>query len=113
MVTLVSPGVSVTVVDESAYGAPGAGTIPLLVIATEQDKVDPTGSETDGIALYTKAARAGEVVRVTSQRELTQYFGNPQFATSGSSIIQGAETSVPLLFKMKAKQVNITISDAL
>lgn len=93
MVTLVSPGVSVTVVDESAYGAPGAGTIPLLVIATEQDKVDPTGSETDGIALYTKAARAGEVVRVTSQRELTQYFGNPQFATSGSSIIQGAETS--------------------
>jgi phage tail sheath protein FI len=93
MVTLVSPGVSVTVVDESAYGAPGAGTIPLLVIATEQDKVDPTGSETDGIALYTKSARAGEVVRVTSQRELTQYFGNPQFATSGSSIIQGAETS--------------------
>lgn len=93
MVTLVSPGVSVTVVDESAYGAPGAGTIPLLVIATEQDKVDPTGSETDGIALYTKSVRAGEVVRVTSQRELTQYFGNPQFTTSGSSVIQGSETS--------------------
>ena len=93
MVTLVSPGVSVTVVDESAYGAPGAGTIPLLVIATEQDKVDPTGSETDGIALYTKSVRAGEVVRVTSQRELTQYFGNPKFTTNGSSVIQGSETS--------------------
>lgn len=93
MVTLVSPGVSVTVVDESAYGAPGAGTIPLLVIATQQDKTDPTGSEADGIAKYTKSARAGEVVRVTSQRELTQYFGNPIFTTSGSAVIQGSETS--------------------
>ena len=31
---LVSPGVEVQVVDESAYGAPGAGTVPLLLVAT-------------------------------------------------------------------------------
>jgi len=90
---LVSPGVEVQVVDESAYGAPGAGTVPLLLIATQQDKTDPTGSEADGIAKYTKSANAGEVVKVTSQRELTQYFGNPEFTTSGTSVVQGSETS--------------------
>ena len=89
MATLVSPGVSVTVTDESAYASPGAGTIPLIVVATAQDKVDPTGTEVDGIAKYTKAANAGLVVPVTSQRELTQFFGDPTFDTG----VQGSETS--------------------
>lgn len=88
MNTLVSPGVSVTVVDESAYASPGFGTIPLVVIATAQDKVDPTGTEPDGIAKYTKAAMANRVVPVTSQRELTQFFGDAIFANT-----EGAETS--------------------
>jgi len=90
---LVSPGVEVQVVDESAYGAPGAGTVPLLLVATRSDKTDPTGSEVDGKAKYTKTANAGEVVKVTSQRELTQYFGNPLFTTTGIAISQGSETS--------------------
>jgi len=90
---LVSPGVQVSVTDESAYGAAGNGTVPLLVVATRENKTDPTGSESDGIAKYTKSANAGAVVSVTSQRELTQYFGNPTFATSGTSIVQGSETS--------------------
>jgi len=88
MATLVSPGVDVTVVDESAYASPGAGTIPLIVVATAQDKTDPTGTETDGIAKYTKSANANLVVPVTSQRELTQFFGDPTFAST-----EGAETS--------------------
>jgi len=88
MVTLVSPGVNVTVVDESAYASPGAGTIPLIVVATAQDKTDPTGTEIDGIAKHTKAINAGSVVPVTSQRELTQFFGEPKFA-----LTEGAETS--------------------
>ena len=88
MAILVSPGVDVTVVDESAYASPGAGTIPLIIIATAQDKTDPTGTESDGIAKYTKAANAGLVVPVTSQRELTQFFGDSIFAAA-----QGAETS--------------------
>ena len=94
MATLVSPGVEVTVVDESAYGSPGTGTIPLLVVATRDNKTDPTGSEPDGIAKWTKPEYAEQVVRVTSQRELTQYFGNPTFGTNSSGqIIQGSETS--------------------
>lgn len=88
MATLVSPGVDVTVVDESAYASPGAGTIPLIIVATAQDKTDPTGVETDGIARFTKQANAGLVVPVTSQRELTQFFGDPIFAST-----EGAETS--------------------
>lgn len=88
MATLVSPGIAVSVVDESAYGSPGAGTIPLIIIATAQDKTDPTGTEVDGIAKFTKAATSGLVVPVTSQREITQFFGDPTFAAT-----QGAETS--------------------
>lgn len=90
---LVSPGVELSIVDESAYGAPGAGTVPLLLVATRQDKTDPTGSESDGIAKYTKSAQAGNVIKVTSQRELSQYFGNPTFTTVGTTITQGSETS--------------------
>lgn len=90
MATLVSPGVAVTVVDESAYASPGSGTIPFIVVATRDNKVDPTGTETDGIAKYTKPAVAGSVVPVTSQRELTQFFGDPIF---GSDLAEGDETS--------------------
>lgn len=88
MATLVSPGVAVTVVDESAYASPGTGTIPFIAIATRSNKTDPTGTEADGIAKYTKPATAGTVVNVTSQRELTQFFGDPVFDSA-----EGSETS--------------------
>lgn len=88
MATLISPGVDVNIVNESAYASPGAGTIPLILVATAQDKTDPTGTEPDGIAKYTKATNSGSVVPVTSQRELTQFFGDPTFSN-----INGAETS--------------------
>ena len=58
MASLVSPGVQVSVVDESAYGAPGSGTVPLLLVATRTNKTDPTGSEADGIAKQTKSTVA-------------------------------------------------------
>ena len=90
---LVSPGVQVSVTDESAYGAAGNGTVPLIIVATRENKTDPTGSESDGIAKYTKVGQAGNVISVTSQRELTQYFGNPTFTTVGTKITQGSETS--------------------
>lgn len=88
MATLVSPGVEVTVTDESAYASPGSGTIPLIVIATRSNKEDPTGTYPDGIAQYTKSVFAGAVVPVTSQREITQFFGEPIFSEG-----EGQETS--------------------
>jgi hypothetical protein len=93
MANLVSPGVQVSVTDESVYGPAGAGTVPMLFIATGENKVDPTGTETDGIAKYTKSANAGKPVLVTSQRELTQYFGNIDFRTVSGSVAQADETN--------------------
>jgi len=91
--TLVSPGISVSVVDESQYASPGTGTVPLIVLATRENKVDPTATFADGIAQYTKKSFAGEIISVTSQRELTQYFGNAAFRTSGGGVVEGDETN--------------------
>ena len=93
MANLVSPGVQVTVTDESVYGPAGAGTVPMLFIATGQDKVDPTLTESDGIAKYTKSANANKPILVTSQRELTQYFGNVDFRKVSGTVQQGDETN--------------------
>jgi len=93
MANLVSPGVQVSVTDESVYGPAGSGTVPMLFIATGENKVDPTGTETDGIAKHTKKANAGKPVLVTSQRELTQFFGNVDFHQTGGSVVQGDETN--------------------
>ena len=91
MANLVSPGVQVTVTDESVYGPTGTGTVPMLFIATGQDKVDPTGTST--IAAYTAKAKAGKPVLVTSQRELSQFFGNIDFRKVSATVQQGDETN--------------------
>jgi len=88
MATLISPGVSISVSDESFYAAAGAGSVPLIVIATAQDKKAPDGTST---AAYTTSATAGKLYQITSQRELLQNFGNPVFKTSGSTPLHGAE----------------------
>lgn len=93
MANLVSPGVQVSITDESVYGPAGAGTVPMLFVATSANKVDPTGTETDGIAKYTKPTHAGKPVLVTSQRELTQYFGNVDFRQVSGTVQQGDETN--------------------
>ena len=93
MANLTSPGVQVTVTDESVYGPAGAGTVPMIFIATGEDKVDPTLTETDGIAKYTKSANSNKPILVTSQRELTQYFGNVDFRKVSGTVQQGDETN--------------------
>ena len=86
---LISPGVEVTVVDESFYvpGIPGA--VPLVVVATAQNKTSGTGT---GTATGTLSTNANEIFLVSSQRELTQTFGNPTFYKDASGTpIQGYE----------------------
>ena len=90
MATLVSPGVAVSVSDESQYAAATQGTLPLLVIATASNKADASGSAT---AAGTKPANAGVAYLVSSQRELVETFGEPNFYSVGGKIVQGAETS--------------------
>jgi hypothetical protein len=83
MATLVSPGVSVSVIDESFYGSAGSGTVPLIVFATGANKAHPSGT---GTATGTTAT-SSEVKLITSQRELIQTYGNPSFrSVSGTQI---------------------------
>ena len=86
---LTSPGVEVTIIDESQY-VPGApASIPFFLLATAQDKADPTGT---GIAAATTEANANKLYRITSQRDLVSLYGNPFFyTTSAGTPIQGYE----------------------
>jgi len=90
MATLVSPGVAVSVIDESFYGSAGAGTVPLIMCATGQDKTHVSGS---GKASGTVASNAGKLQLITSQRELIQTFGTPYFRTVSGTASNGDEVN--------------------
>jgi hypothetical protein len=75
---LTSPGVQVSVIDESFYTPAEPGTVPLIVVATAENKQNGAGT---GIAPGTLAANAGEVYLITSQKDLVDTFGDPVFKT--------------------------------
>jgi hypothetical protein len=86
---LVSPGVEVSVVDESQYLPASTNSVPYLLIATAQNKVSGTGT---GVATGTTAANANKVQLVTSQRELATLYGNPFFySTTNGTPLNGYE----------------------
>ena len=82
MAQLQSPGVSVTVIDESFYTPAAPGTVPLIVVATKENKQN--GSAT-GTAPGTLKANAGQVYLLTSQRDLSDTFGTPIFQTDANN----------------------------
>jgi len=82
MAQLNSPGVTVTVVDESFYTPAAPSTVPLIVIATEENK--PNGANT-GIASGTLKANSGLAYLITSQRELSEIFGIASFKTDANN----------------------------
>ena len=87
--TLVSPGVQVTVSDESQYLPAPTNTIPFVLLATAQNKANPSGT---AVAAGTTASNAGKLFQVTSQRDLVTLYGNPFFySTSNGTPIQGYE----------------------
>lgn len=85
---LISPGVEITVSDESVYTPAPKGTIPFIVIATAQDKLTPAGDE---VAAGTTAANANKLWLITSQRELVTAFGNPVFYAPNGTPVHGYE----------------------
>jgi hypothetical protein len=86
---LTSPGVQVSIIDESQYLPAPTNSIPFVLLATAQNKVNPSGT---GIASGTTAANANKLFRVTSQRDLVNLYGNPFFYTSTNGTpIQGYE----------------------
>lgn len=89
MATLVSPGVSVTVIDESFYTSSAPGTIPLIVVASAANK---SNASRTGTAKGTTADNEGQLWLITSQRDLTDTFGTPLFYTDASgNPINGGE----------------------
>jgi hypothetical protein len=82
MAILQSPGVSVTVVDESFYTPAAPGTVPLILVASAANKQNSAGT---GIAPGTLKANAGKVYLLTSQMELGNTFGIPFFQTDAEN----------------------------
>ncbi len=81
---LVSPGLEITVSDESQYVPGAVATVPLVLLATAQDKTNPSGKTAGG----TTVSNAGKLQVFTSQRELSDAFGYPTFyqSTAGTPL---------------------------
>jgi hypothetical protein len=82
MAQLSSPGVSVTVIDESFYTPAAPGTTPLIIVASAENKENGSGT---GTAPGTLASNAGKVYLLTSQKDLSDTFGTPVFKTDASN----------------------------
>ena len=88
MASLISPGVSVSIIDESQYTPTAAGSIAYVLLATAQDKTTPSGT----VAAGTTSANAEKLITVTSQRDLVNYFGTPTFKLDAAgNPINGSE----------------------
>ena len=86
---LVSPGVQVSVVDESFYTPAEPGTLPMIFVATASNKQNGAGT---GTAPGTTTAKAGTPYLLTSQRDLVDTFGDPIFKTdTTNNPIHGSE----------------------
>jgi hypothetical protein len=86
---LTSPGVQVSVVDESFYTPAEPGTVPMIFVTSAENKLNPAGT---GIAPGTLKANAGKPYLLTSQRDLAETFGDPTFITDNSGApIHGSE----------------------
>ena len=116
---LTSAGVEVSVINESFYVPSDAGTTPLFIVASSQDKNNGAGS---GTAAGTETANADTVYLLSSQRELTETFGDPKFYTdaSGNSLhgyelnewgLQAAYSFLGIANRAYVLRVNVDTAD--
>lgn len=86
---LISPGVEVTLIDESQYIPAATNSVPYILLATAQNKVSGAGV---GVAAGTLAENANKTYLITSQRDLSATFGVPFFyKTTAGTPINGYE----------------------
>jgi hypothetical protein len=86
---LTSPGVEVTIIDESQYIPAATNSVPYVLLVTAQNKVSGSGV---GVAAGTLAANANKTYLITSQRDLSATFGVPFFyKTTAGTPINGYE----------------------
>lgn len=79
MANLVSAGVSVTVTDESFFIPAAAATVPLIFMATADEKKQP-----DGVTDAAGTFESNVIRTVTSLKQSTQLYGVPRFLTDSS-----------------------------
>ena len=86
---LTSPGVQVSVIDESFYTPAEPGTVPIVFVASAGNKTNAAGT---GTAQGTLKANAGKPYLLTSQRDLADTFGDPLFQIdNNNNPIHGGE----------------------
>jgi hypothetical protein len=76
---LVSPGLQITITDESQYLPTAVGTVPFVLVATSENK-----TINGVIAPGTTKENTGKVYGISSQRELATTFGYPRFRQSSA-----------------------------
>ena len=79
---LTSPGVQVSVIDESFYTPAEPGTVPMIFVTSASNKKNAAGT---GTAQGTLKANAGKPYLLTSQRDLADTFGDPIFKTDNNN----------------------------
>jgi hypothetical protein len=86
---LTSPGVEISIIDESQYIPAATNSVPYILLATAQNKVSGAGV---GVAAGTLQANANRVYLITSQRDLSATYGVPFFyKTTAGTPINGYE----------------------
>jgi hypothetical protein len=84
---LVSPGIQISINDQSQYVNANVGSIPLVLLATAQDKTY-NGASASG----TTKVNAGKLLSFSSQRDLVTRMGTPTFDISATGTpINGSE----------------------
>ena len=84
---LVSPGIQISINDQSQYVNSNVGSVPLVLLATAQDK-----TYNNALATGTTKANAGLLQSFTSQRDLVTAMGTPTFQLSSAGTpINGGE----------------------
>lgn len=84
---LVSPGISISINDQSQYVNSNVGSTPLVILATAQDK-----TYNGAAATGTSKSMAGVLQSFTSQRDLVTAMGTPTFQLSSAGTpLNGSE----------------------
>ena len=76
---LVSPGIQISINDQSQYVSNAVGSVPLVILATAENK-----TYNGAICAGTSAANAGKLQSFTSQRDLVTAMGTPTFRMSSA-----------------------------
>jgi Phage tail sheath C-terminal domain len=84
---LVSPGIQISINDQSQYVNSNVGSVPLVIMATAQNK-----TYNSSIAVGTTKANAGKLLSFSSQRDLVTQMGTPTFQISSAGTpVNGSE----------------------